>query len=180
MADPGATLLPMARCAEELATCARWLNEEWGREQGYTLQETLEWLREIAADESDERGLVALCGDRPVGVLGSGRTETARLLFGLDRADTGEIHIHGARARLTSPRRAIARGLGMLPEDRQGQGLVADLSLRANIVLALQAKRGWIRTLPARVQTAIADRFVQALGIDTPDAERSAESHPVT
>jgi simple sugar transport system ATP-binding protein len=106
------------------------------------------------------------------GLLGSGRTETARLLFGLDRADTGEIRVRGARARLTSPRRAIARGFGYLPEDRQGQGLVADLSLRENIVLALQAKRGWVRTLKRRAQSEIAERFIKTLGIDTPDAEK--------
>ncbi|MHC4081321.1 MAG: sugar ABC transporter ATP-binding protein [Planctomycetota bacterium] len=106
------------------------------------------------------------------GLLGSGRTETARLLFGLDRADSGEIRVHGTPTRLSSPRRAIARGFGYLPEDRQGQGLVADLSLRENIILALQAKRGWARTLTRRAQTEIADRYIRALGIDTPDAER--------
>jgi simple sugar transport system ATP-binding protein len=106
------------------------------------------------------------------GLLGSGRTETARLLFGLDRADSGEIRVGGAKARLTSPRRAVACGFGMLPEDRQGQGVVADLSLRENIILAVQAKRGWVRTLPRRRQAAIADRFIEALGIDTPDARK--------
>jgi simple sugar transport system ATP-binding protein len=106
------------------------------------------------------------------GLLGSGRTETARLLFGLDRADAGEIRIDGAKARLTSPRRAVARGFGMLPEDRQGQGAVADLSLRENIILAVQAKRGWIRTLPRKRRARIADRFIEALGIDTPDARK--------
>ncbi|MHC4991140.1 MAG: sugar ABC transporter ATP-binding protein [Planctomycetota bacterium] len=106
------------------------------------------------------------------GLLGSGRTETARLLFGLDRADSGEIRVHGAATRLTSPRRAIARGFGMLPEDRQGQGLVADLSLRANIILALQARLGWVRTLTRRRRAEIAEHFIRTLGIDTPDSEQ--------
>jgi simple sugar transport system ATP-binding protein len=112
------------------------------------------------------------------GLLGSGRTETARLLFGLDRADSGEIHVAGSRARLTSPRRAIACGFGMLPEDRQGQGLVSDLSLRENIVLALQAKRGWLRPLARTRQSEIAGRFIEALGIDTTDADSRRRCSP--
>jgi simple sugar transport system ATP-binding protein len=106
------------------------------------------------------------------GLLGSGRTETARLLFGLDRADSGEVHVRGRTRRLSSPRRAIDAGLGFLPEDRQRQGLISDLSLRENIILALQAKRGWLRTLPRSRQAEIADRFIKSLNIDTPDAEK--------
>jgi monosaccharide-transporting ATPase len=106
------------------------------------------------------------------GLLGSGRTEVARLLFGLDRADSGHVQVNGRPARLTSPRRAIRLGFGLLPEDRQAQGVIAGLSVRGNIILALQAKRGWIRTIPRRRRAEIADRFIAALGIDTPDAER--------
>jgi simple sugar transport system ATP-binding protein len=106
------------------------------------------------------------------GLLGSGRTELARLLFGLDRADSGTVRVDGRPARLTSPRRAIRLGFGMLPEDRQAQGVIAGLSVRGNVVLALQAKRGWIRALSRRRQREIAEHFIAALGVDTPDADR--------
>jgi monosaccharide-transporting ATPase len=106
------------------------------------------------------------------GLLGSGRTETARLLFGLDRPDSGGISVRGRKVRINSPRRAIAEGFGMLPEDRQSQGLVPDLSLRENIILAIQAKRGWLRPLSRKRQQAIAERFIAALNIDTTDAEK--------
>jgi simple sugar transport system ATP-binding protein len=110
------------------------------------------------------------------GLLGSGRTELARLLFGLDRADAGQIWASGRklgrRGRLRSPRAAIRRGLGMLPEDRKTQGLIAELSIRENIVLALQGRRGWLRPLRRRTQRALADKYVRALGIATPSAEK--------
>ncbi|UCD74795.1 MAG: sugar ABC transporter ATP-binding protein, partial [Phycisphaerales bacterium] len=106
------------------------------------------------------------------GLLGSGRTETARLLFGLDQPDSGSIAVRGRNVRINSPRKAIAEGFGMLPEDRQSQGLVPDLSLRENIILALQAKRGWMRPLSRRRQNEIARRFIAALDIDTTDAEK--------
>lgn len=110
------------------------------------------------------------------GLLGSGRTELARLLFGLDRADAGQIWISGRkvgrRGRLHSPRAAIRRGLAMLPEDRKTQGLVAELSIRENIVLALQGRRGWLRPLRRRTQRALADKYIRALGIATPSAEK--------
>ncbi|MCK4872732.1 MAG: sugar ABC transporter ATP-binding protein [Phycisphaerales bacterium] len=106
------------------------------------------------------------------GLLGSGRTEAARLIFGLDRADAGTMRIGGEPAKRTSVRRAIARGFGFLPEDRGRQGLVPDLSLRENIILALQAKRGWLRTLSRARQTEIAERFIKTLNIDTTDTDK--------
>lgn len=106
------------------------------------------------------------------GLLGSGRTALARLLAGLDRADAGTVRIDGAPATLSSPRRAIARGVALVPEDRRGQGLVPDLSVRDNIILALQAKRGWLRPLPRRRRREIADHFIAALAIDAVGAAR--------
>ena len=106
------------------------------------------------------------------GLLGSGRTETARLLFGVDRADAGRVEIDGRPASLTSPRSAIARRFGFCPEDRQTQGMVPDLSVRENIVLALQASRGWIRKISTKQQERLAGSYIQALDVATPDAGR--------
>jgi len=105
------------------------------------------------------------------GLLGSGRTETARLLFGLDRADAGSIRVDGVEVALHAPIDAILHGIGYCPEDRKLEGIIPELSVRENVVLALLAKRGIFRTLPRREQDAIAGRYIQALGIKTPDAE---------
>ena len=105
------------------------------------------------------------------GLLGSGRTELARLLFGLDRSDSGEFYLAGQPARLDSPAQAIRHGMGMCPEERKVEGIVADLTVRENIVLALQARLGLRRTLTRARQQEIAERYVRALDIKTPDLD---------
>jgi len=106
------------------------------------------------------------------GLLGSGRTETAEVLFGVERGDSGTARVEGEAVSLSSPRAAIACGFGFCPEDRKSDGIIADLSLRENIALALQARRGWARPLPRREQNALADRYIAALDIRTTDREK--------
>ena len=106
------------------------------------------------------------------GLLGSGRTETARLLFGIDRADAGCVRIDGRRTVLRSPRQAIRHRFAFTPEVRRAAGIVPHLSVRENIILALQASRGAWRTLSRRKQRQIAERFIEALGIRTPGPEQ--------
>jgi monosaccharide-transporting ATPase len=108
------------------------------------------------------------------GLLGSGRTETARLLFGIDQPTSGRIEIDGRPVTLRSPRQAIAQGLGFCPEDRQREGLIPRLSVRENIILALQARKGWAQ-LAARTQQQLADHYIRSLNIATPDAEKPVE-----
>ena len=105
------------------------------------------------------------------GLLGSGRTELARLLFGLDRADAGTLHMGGQPLSLNHPAEAIRHGMGLCPEDRKSEGIVGELSVRENIILALQARMGVRRTLSRAEQAALADRYIQRLGIKTADAE---------
>lgn len=105
------------------------------------------------------------------GLLGSGRTETARLLFGADRADQGAVEIDGRPVRLKGPRDAIRLGLGFTPEERKTQGIVGDLSVRDNIILALQAKTGW-KKLSGKRMNEIAAEFIKSLDIRTPDADK--------
>jgi monosaccharide-transporting ATPase len=105
------------------------------------------------------------------GLLGSGRTETARLLFGADKADSGEITLEGVRLRLRSPRDALRAGLAFCPEERKTDGIVTELSVRENIVLALQARRGVFRHLALRDQRVLAQRYIEALDVRTADAE---------
>ncbi len=105
------------------------------------------------------------------GLLGAGRTEVARLLFGADRADCGELRVGGRPVRLRGPRDAVRAGLAFCPEERKVDGIVGELSVRENIVLALQAQRGWCHFIPRAEQVALATRLIQELGIKTADAE---------
>ncbi len=107
------------------------------------------------------------------GLLGSGRTEIARLLFGVDRIQSGEMTIAGEPVALRNPSNAIARGVGFCGEDRKVDGIIPELSVRENIVLALQARRGWLRRIPRAKQQEIADHYIKALNIKTPDSEKS-------
>ncbi|RJK98358.1 sugar ABC transporter ATP-binding protein [Vallicoccus soli] len=106
------------------------------------------------------------------GLLGSGRTEMARLLFGADRPDTGRLLLDGQPLRLRSPRSAIAAGIAFSSEDRKGEGIVGDLSVRDNLVLAMQASRGWARPIPRRTADELVEKWVEALDIRpaNPDA----------
>ncbi len=106
------------------------------------------------------------------GLLGSGRTETARLVFGAERADGGEVRVEGAPVRLQTPRDGVRHGFGYCPEERKTEGIVAELTVRENIVLALQAKRGLHRPLSRREQDELAARYVKMLDIRPPDPER--------
>ena len=106
------------------------------------------------------------------GLLGAGRTETARLVFGAERADSGSVSAAGKPIRLNSPRDAVRHGFGYCPEERKTDGIVADLTVRENIVLALQAKLGILRPLSRREQDEIAARFIKLLDIRPPDPER--------
>ncbi len=101
------------------------------------------------------------------GLLGSGRTELARLLFGLDRSDAGAMTLQGDSVRMDSPAQAIRLGLGLCPEDRKAEGIIAELSVRENIALALQARQGLWPFISVAQQNAMAEHYVAALGIKT-------------
>jgi monosaccharide-transporting ATPase len=106
------------------------------------------------------------------GLLGSGRTELARLIFGLDHPDSGTLEIEGTEVREYSPAASVQRGVALAPEDRKTEGIVGDLSVRENIILAVQANRGWLRHLGAQEAGAIADRYIELLRIATPSADQ--------
>ncbi|MFT4149346.1 MAG: sugar ABC transporter ATP-binding protein [Paracoccaceae bacterium] len=106
------------------------------------------------------------------GLLGSGRSETAFLMFGIDKADSGTAEVDGQPVTLAAPTDAIAHGFGFCPEERKTDGIVADLSVRENIALALQARRGWSRPIARRESAALAERYIKALDIRPPDPDR--------
>jgi simple sugar transport system ATP-binding protein len=106
------------------------------------------------------------------GLLGSGRTETAKMLFGALRADSGALSVMGAPVRSAGPRQSLRAGIAFCPEDRKAEGLVAELSVRENIMLSIQSKQGWLKRMPRRQQDDLARAMIEALGIATPDAEK--------
>ncbi len=110
------------------------------------------------------------------GLLGSGRTEIANLLFGNDRPDCGSLTVSGKPVKDFSPRASIARGIGLCPEDRKADGIVDDLTVRENIILALQARRGWFKHLSLQQQYEIADKYIRLLNIATPSADQPVKN----
>jgi simple sugar transport system ATP-binding protein len=108
------------------------------------------------------------------GLLGSGRTSLARALSGADRIDSGRLAIRGRVRRLRTPRSAIRRGIVYSSENRRAGGIVADLTVRENIVLALQADRGWWRPISKRRQRELAESYLESLDIRPADTERLA------
>ncbi len=106
------------------------------------------------------------------GLLGSGRTELAGLIFGIDAPDKGSLFVAGEKVKNFSPLESLKRGIALCPEDRKAEGIVGDLTIRENIILALQARFGWFKFLAASKQNEIADRYIQLLGIVTPSADQ--------
>lgn len=106
------------------------------------------------------------------GLLGSGRTELARLMFGADKADTGEIKINGSKTNLTGPKQAISKGIAFCSENRKTEGIIADLTIRENMILAMQGIQGWFRYIPKKRQIEIADEYIKLLNINPPNPEQ--------
>ena len=106
------------------------------------------------------------------GLLGSGRTEVANLLFGVDRPDSGAMVMDRKPVKKYSPAASIARGVALCPEDRKVEGIVADLSVRENIILAMQAGQGWFRRIGTKQQNEIANKYIRLLNISTPTADQ--------
>jgi simple sugar transport system ATP-binding protein len=136
------------------------------------------------------------------GLLGSGRTEMANLIFGIDLADAGSLSLNETKVihfwppnflqfflqflprwlqqflprrwqiNYFSPLESLKNGIALCPEDRKAEGIVGDLTIRENIILALQARNGWFKFLSIQKQYEIADKYIQLLGISTPSPDQ--------
>ena len=106
------------------------------------------------------------------GLLGSGRTETAELIFGAVPATEGTETVNGKAVSIKKPIDAIMAKLAFCPEDRKRDGIIGDLSIRENIALALQARRGFMHPISIQEQNEMADKYIKMLSIATPDAEK--------
>jgi monosaccharide-transporting ATPase len=167
-----------------------------GKETEKLSEVTASRLREKSGDERghgpsvvESRGLGKTGGIKPfdvqvaagevlgcAGLLGSGRTEVANLFFGIDAADQGTLLVEGQAATIRSPRKALHLGLALSPEDRKEQGIIGDLSVRENIILALQNRKGWLKTLSRAEQQEIAERYIELLNIKTPTADQAIKN----
>lgn len=105
------------------------------------------------------------------GLLGSGRSELARLLFGAERADKGVLFYKGERVKYHAPIHSLRSGMAFLPEDRKEEGVIEDLSVKENLLIALQVRTGMSRLIPQSKQLELAQRFIDLLDIKTPTAE---------
>ena len=99
------------------------------------------------------------------GLLGSGRTETAELLFGLHQIDKGSLSVHGKPIHFPAPMAAMREKIAFCPEDRKVAGIIGDLTVRENIILAMQAKQGILRHIPYAEQVKVADDCIKLLNI---------------
>jgi len=106
------------------------------------------------------------------GLLGSGRSETARILFGVDGVTKGEMKYKGNTVHFKSPLDAIRNDIAFCPENRKTEGIIGDLSIRENIVLALQSKRGLFKKISRKEAQKLADEYIKKLEIKTPDADQ--------
>ena len=110
------------------------------------------------------------------GLLGSGRSECVRAIFGADRVTGGAVKVDGREVRIRKPLDAMKQGVGYLPEDRKGDGIVGDLSVRENIILALQVMKGFFRPFSRAQAEAFADEYIKLLEIKTASADTPIKS----
>ena len=110
------------------------------------------------------------------GLLGSGRSELVRAIYGADKADSGSVRVFGKEVKINQPLDAMQAGMAYLPEDRKKDGILADLSVRENIIIAMQAKRGMFHPMSRKEMEDAADNFIRLLQIKTAGRETPIKS----
>ena len=110
------------------------------------------------------------------GLLGSGRSESVRAIFAADKVTGGEVKMKGKRVKIKTPLHAIKHGIGYLPEDRKGDGIVEDLSVRDNIILTLQVLKGFFKPFSRKQAELFADEYIKKLNIKTPTSNTPIKS----
>lgn len=110
------------------------------------------------------------------GLLGSGRSELVRSIYGADKAIHGKLMLNGKNIKIRKPLDAMKRGMAYLPEDRKADGIIADLSVRENIIIALQTKYGVLRKMRRKETEKFADEYIDLLSIKTASRETPIKS----
>ena len=110
------------------------------------------------------------------GLLGSGRSESVRAIFGADRITSGNVKMNGKPVKIKKPIDAMKNGIAYLPEDRKRDGIVGDLSVRDNILLAQQVLRGFLKPFSKAESDKIADEYIKLLSVKTASADTPIKS----
>ncbi|MBQ1903873.1 MAG: sugar ABC transporter ATP-binding protein, partial [Ruminococcus sp.] len=110
------------------------------------------------------------------GLLGSGRSECVRAIFGADHVIAGKVRKNGKEVKISKPIQAMKQGIAYLPEDRKIDGIVADLSVRENIILALQVMKGFFKPFTKAQANKFADEYIKLLSIKTASADTPIKS----
>ena len=110
------------------------------------------------------------------GLLGSGRSESVRAIFGADKITGGHVKVNGKNVKILRPKDAMRHGIGYLPEDRKKDGIVEELSVRDNIILALQVMKGFFRPFSKAEAEAFAEKYISLLGIKTASTDTPIKS----
>ena len=105
------------------------------------------------------------------GLLGSGRSECVRAIFGADHVTGGSVKKSGKDVKISKPLDAMKQGIAYLPEDRKGDGIIGSLSVRENIILAAQVLRGFLKPFSKAETYKIADEYIKLLDIKTASAD---------
>lgn len=142
-----------------------------------------------AAPVFEAEGLVSDAGIKPfdfyikkgevngfTGLLGSGRSESVRAIFGADRVTGGTVKMNGKKVKISKPIDAMRNGIAYLPEDRKVDGIVGDLSVRDNIILASQVLKGFFKPYSRAEADKIADEYIKLLAIKTASADTPIKS----
>lgn len=137
----------------------------------------------------EAEGLVSNAGIKPfnfhidkgevngfTGLLGSGRSECVRAIFGADRVTGGTVKKNGKAIKISKPLDAMKNGIAYLPEDRKVDGIVGDLSVRDNIILALQVLKGFFKPISKADANKFADEYIKLLAIKTASADTPIKS----
>lgn len=137
----------------------------------------------------DAKGLVSDAGIKPfdfhirkgevngfTGLLGSGRSECVRAIFGADRVTGGTVKVNGKQVKISKPIHAMKQGIAYLPEDRKVDGIVGDLSVRDNIILASQVLKGFCKPYSKKEANKLADEYIKLLAIKTASADTPIKS----
>jgi len=110
------------------------------------------------------------------GLLGSGRSELVRTIYGADKAVEGELWLKGENVKIKTPLDAMKQRIAYLPEDRKADGIFADLSVRENIIIALQTKYGVFKRMVRKEMEKYAEEYITRLNIKTPSSETPIKS----
>lgn len=142
-----------------------------------------------AAPVLEAEGLVSDAGIKPfdfhinkgevngfTGLLGSGRSECVRAIFGADRVTGGNVKMNGKPVKISKPIDAMRNGIGYLPEDRKIDGIIGDLSVRDNIILAQQVLKGFFKPFSKAEAYKIADEYIKLLSIKTASSDTPIKS----